>query len=232
MAETHRHLSSRFSPLGDSALVVEYGNSVNPQINDHVLALGGAVEKAKPEGVEELVPTYRSMLIRFNPLKTSYEKLVFAVRDAETAFSAKLPQIIRKSILVPVMYGGQCGPDLKAVAKIHGLTEADVIRLHSSVLYRVYMIGFVAGFPYLGELPDEIATPRLDTPRTKVPAGSVGIAGKQTGIYPCDAPGGWRIIGKTPIKLFDPCQEPPAKMQAGDLVRFIPVSAEAYEKLA
>ncbi|MEM4479759.1 MAG: 5-oxoprolinase subunit PxpB [Candidatus Bathyarchaeia archaeon] len=135
-----------------------------------------------------------------------------------------------RKFIIPVVYGGVYGPDLKDVAEYHGLTEDQVIEVHSGRFYRVYMIGFVAGFPYLGEVSEEIATPRLETPRPKVPAGSVGIADKQTGIYPCEAPGGWRIIGRTPLKLFDPNWQPPALLRPGDIVKFTPISEEEFKE--
>ena len=136
-----------------------------------------------------------------------------------------------RKIVVPVVYGGEYGPDLGSVARYHGLLEEQVVKLHSEREYRVYMIGFVAGFPYLGEVPDEIATPRLGTPRLKVPAGSVGIAEKQTGVYPCEAPGGWRIIGRTPLKLFDSVRQPPALLESGDVVRFEAISEERFRTI-
>ena len=132
---------------------------------------------------------------------------------------------------IPVVYGGEYGPDLEYVAEYHGLTTERVIKLHSQKKYRVYMIGFIAGFPYLGELPEEIATPRLEKPRLKVSAGSVGIAERQTGIYPCETPGGWRIIGRTPIKLFNSFQQPPALLKAGDIVKFKSISEKEFRSL-
>lgn len=137
-----------------------------------------------------------------------------------------------RKITVPIVYGGEYGPDLANVASIHGLTEKQVVKLHSERLYRVYMIGFTTGFPYLGEVSDEIATPRLETPRLKVPAGSVGIAEKQTGIYPCEAPGGWQIIGQTPIRLFNPLKKLPAFMKTGDVVKFMPIDETEFKCLA
>ncbi|MEM3760990.1 MAG: 5-oxoprolinase subunit PxpB, partial [Candidatus Bathyarchaeia archaeon] len=174
--------------------------------------------------VEETVPTYRSLLIRYNPLKTTYEQLVFQIKDIEKNLGKFARGTEGRRIIVPVVYGGEYGPDLGFVARYHGITEEMVVKLHSEREYRVFMIGFVAGFPYLGEVPDEIATQRLETPRLKVPAGSVGIAEKQTGIYPCEAPGGWRIIGRTPLKLFNPLQHPPALLSPGDTVKFKPIS--------
>jgi len=216
-------------PFGDTALVVELGNAISLEANSKVLALNEAVLKAKIEGIEEIVTTYRSLLIRYNPLKTTYEQLAFHIKDIAQVLEKKSLEIEGKKIIVPVAYGGEYGPDLSYVAKHHGLSEGQVVKLHSGREYRVYMIGFVAGFPYLGEVPDEIATPRLETPRLKVPAGSVGIAEKQTGIYPCEAPGGWRVIGRTPVKIFDPQQEPPALIKPGDRVKFKPISKKEFE---
>ncbi|NWF87242.1 5-oxoprolinase subunit PxpB [Candidatus Bathyarchaeota archaeon] len=224
-------MSARHLPFGDTALVVEFGNTISLEINTRVIALSEAVQKAKIEGVEELVPTYRSLLIRYNPLKTSYEQLVFRIKDIEKTLKETATKVESKRITIPVIYGDIYGPDLVHVARFHGLSEKQVVKLHSEKEYRVYMIGFVAGFPYLGEVPDEIATPRLETPRLKVPAGSVGIAEKQTGIYPCEAPGGWQIIGRTPIKLFDPRQQPPALLKPGDTVKFKPVSEKEFKTI-
>jgi KipI family sensor histidine kinase inhibitor len=221
--------SIRYMPFGDVALVVELGDAISLEVNSKVLALNEAVLKAKIEGIEEIVTTYRSLLIRYNPLKTTYEQLAFYIKDIAQVLEKKSIEIEGKKIIVPVAYGGEYGPDLSYVAKHHGLSEGQVVKLHSGREYRVYMIGFVAGFPYLGEVPDEIATPRLETPRLKVPAGSVGIAEKQTGIYPCEAPGGWRVIGRTPVKLFDPQQEPPALIKPGDRVKFKPISKKEFE---
>jgi len=221
--------SIKYMPFGDTALVVELGNAISLEANSKVLALNEAVLKAKIEGIEEIVTTYRSLLIRYNPLKTTYEQLAFHIKDIAQVLEKKSLEIEGKKIIVPVAYGGEYGPDLSYVAKHHGLSEGQVVKLHSGREYRVYMIGFVAGFPYLGEVPDEIATPRLETPRLKVPAGSVGIAEKQTGIYPCEAPGGWRVIGRTPVKIFDPQQEPPALIKPGDRVKFKPISKKEFE---
>ena len=223
---------TRYVPFGDSALVVEFGNIIDVEVNRKVLALDQALRQRKVFGVEELVPTYSSLLVRYNPLKTTYEQLVYQIRDIErTIQTTPAKKTKRGEIVIPVVYGGEYGPDLKHVAELHGLTEEEVVRIHSGKPYTVYMIGFVAGFPYLGVVDDAIATPRLETPRIKVPEGSVGIAGKQTGIYPCEAPGGWRIIGKTPIKLFDPSKDPPALLKPGDTVRFKPITEREFQAL-
>jgi inhibitor of KinA len=225
------HASVRYMPFGDSGLLVEFGSTINLDINRRVLALCNKLEEEHVEDVQELVPTYRSLLVRYDPTRTSYERLVFLIKDVEEALGTLSAEVGMKELTIPVFYGGEFGPDLKHVAAVHNLTEQQVIELHVEKEYRVYMTGFVAGFPYLGEVADEIATPRLQTPRLKVPAGSVGIAEKQTGIYPCEAPGGWQIIGKTPLRLFDPSKQQPALLKAGDSVRFRQISQKEFDTL-
>jgi len=218
----------RFLPFGDTALLVEFGDTISSATNRKVVALSEAVQNTNVRGVEELVPTYRSLLIRYDPLRVSYEQLVFRVKDLAETLPSQVTGAVGREVVIPVVYGGQNGPDLAYVARFHKLSEEQVIRLHSEKEYRVYMIGFVAGFPYLGEVADEVATSRLETPRLKVPAGSVGIAENQTGIYPCEAPGGWQIIGRTPFRLFNPSCDPPALLKPGDLVKFKPISEKEY----
>jgi len=222
---------SRYLPFGDNALIIEFGDVISLEINQKVLALASLLEKTRYEGIEEIVPTYRSLMVRYNPLKTTYEKLVFQIRDLERSTKLDTIELKSREYTIPVVYGGEYGPDLEYVAKCHSLTPEQIVKLHSERKYRVYMIGFIAGFPYLGEVPDEIATPRLEKPRIKVPAGSVGMAENQTGIYPCEAPGGWRIIGRTPLKLFDPFQHPPTLLNAGDTVKFKPISEDEFKTL-
>jgi len=218
-------------PVGDKALLVEFGNAIDININNKVLALCNAISSSKILGVDECVLTYRSLLVYYDPLKTSYERLVFQLKDFEYRLDEFGSQIKRRIVEVPTCYGGAHGPDLSYVAKYHNLTEEEVIRVHSEREYPVLMIGFIAGFPYLGEVASEIATPRLETPRLKVPAGSVGIAEKQTGIYPKESPGGWRLIGRTPLKLFDPSWPQPALLQPGDVVMFKPISEGEFEAI-
>ncbi len=226
------YTAARYLPFGDHALLVEFGDTISSVTNRRVIALAKAMTKAAIKEVEEIVPTYRSLLVRYNPLETTYEQLVFQIRDIEQTVGKTNVQDKGQKIVVPVAYGGEFGPDLGYVAQHNRLTEEHVALLHGSREYRVYMIGFVAGFPYLGEVADEIATPRLETPRLKVPAGSVGIAERQTGIYPCEAPGGWRIIGTTPLVLFNPTQQPPTPLKAGDTIEFKPILAKEFEALA
>ena len=159
--------SPRYLPFGDTALVIEFGKAISLEINQKVVALGKTLEEAKIEGIEEIVPTYRSLLVRYNPLKTTYEKLVFQIKDIESSPKLDIVRLDSREYTIPTVYGGEYGPDLEYVARYHGLTPKQVVELHSGKKYRVYMIGFIAGFPYLGVVPDEIATPRLEKPRLK-----------------------------------------------------------------
>lgn len=225
------YASARYLPFGDNALVVEFGNTISPAVNRKVIALSESIQEVGIQGVEELVGTYRSLLVRYDPLMTTCEQLVSRIKEIERKLKTSIVEREGKRVTFPVVYGGEYGPDLSYVARYHRLTEEQVVRLHSEVEYRVYMIGFVAGFPYLGEVADEIATPRHETPRLKVPAGSVGIAEKQTGAYPCEAPGGWQIIGRTPLKLFNPHQQPPTLVEPGDIVKFEPISEMEFKTI-
>ena len=169
------------------------------------------------------MPTYRSLLVHYDPLRLGYDDVVHLVGEQlQRVGEVPLPE--SRVVEVPTLYGGESGPDIAFVAEHNGLSVEEVIRIHSSVDYTVYMLGFTPGFPYLGGMSAAIATPRLETPRPRVPAGSVGLAGQQTGVYPIESPGGWRIIGRTPLVLFDPQRDPPALLAAGDRVRFVPVS--------
>jgi inhibitor of KinA len=223
--------SPKYFPMGDRAVLVKFGNVIDLSINRKVHALCRAIEQAEIYGAEECVPAYASLLVYYNPLKTSYEHLVFQLKDLEPRLDELGERLEARRIVVPTVYGGEFGPDLSKVAKYHNITEAEVIRIHSETEYVVYMIGFIEGFPYLGKVPDSIAAPRLETPRLKIPTGSVGIAGNQTGIYPCESPGGWQIIGRTPLKLFNPQKDPPALFQPGDHVKFKPIMAKEFEAL-
>ncbi len=209
----------RYLPAGDAALTVELGNRIALSVNQRVRAFCQAVEEAKIPGVIEVVPTYRSFTVYFDPLLLDLESLIKRLRALET-IRGRISPAPSRIVEVPVIYGGGRGPDLPSVAELTGLSEDQVIHLHSRSIYHVYMLGFTAGFPYLGPVPPALRVPRLETPRLKVPAGSVGVAGNQTGIYPRESPGGWRIIGWTPLTLFDPTADPPAILRPGDRVRF------------
>jgi len=211
--------------LGDRGLLVELGKGIDPAVNRRVKQLHRIIARERPHGVVETVPAYASLLVVFDPLQASPEalkRLIVGLCDFEDAG----PIEDRTVVEIPVVYGGEAGPDLDAVAAHHGLSREDVIGLHTGTVYRVYMIGFTPGFPYMGELPEALDTPRRDTPRTHIPKGSVAIAQRQTGIYPAVSPGGWQIIGRTPVALFDPRKETPSFLTMGDAVRFIPITAE------
>ena len=225
------HPVPRVLHAGDGALVAEYGDAIDARLNARVRQLQHALEDLRPPGVTELVPTYRSLLVHYDPMVVRHESAAALVLDA----AGQLPDDAggpTRVVTIPVIYGEAEGPDLAEVAAHAGLGEAEVVNLHAAGDYLVYMIGFMPGFPYLGGLHPAIATPRLTTPRTRVPAGSVGIAGAQTGIYPAESPGGWRLIGRTPVRLFDPRLDPPVLVQAGDHLRFMPVSRREYEAIA
>ena len=220
----------RLSPSGDLALVASFGNEISETLNTKVRSLMLALEKIKVPGIVEMTPTYCSLMIHYNPLTIGYDALCDQVRQVLGALDEiELPE--PKVIEIPTLYGGEYGPDLEFVASHNGLTPEQVIEIHASRSYRIYMLGFTPGFPYLGGMDERIATPRLETPRTKIAGGSVGIAGAQTGIYPIDSPGGWQIIGRTPLALYDPDSEEPILLKAGEYIRFIPIDQATYDKL-
>lgn len=215
-------------PAGDQALVVEFGQTISEELNRKVQILNQEIIDRKIEGIVETVPTFRSLLVTYDPAVVSFQKIK---RMLET-IPADMDPLGRQGhrvVEIPVCYGGEFGEDLPDVAAHAGLSEEEVIRLHSAKEYNIYMLGFLPGFPYLGGLDPRLHTPRLANPRTKIPAGSVGIGGEQTGIYPLDSPGGWRLIGRTPLKLYDPDREEPFLYQAGDYIRFVPITREEYE---
>jgi len=215
----------QFKPAGDSALLIIFGDRIDEGINKKVHAVANAIEKASPDWLIEVVPTYTSIYVYYDPLKLSYQEVLDAIKPFLSAEpKEEKPRIVE----IPTVYGGEFGPDIEFVAQHNGLTTDDVIEIHSKPLYRVYMLGFTPGFAYLGGMDERIATPRLEKPRLKVPAGSVGIAGKQTGIYPIESPGGWRLIGRTPLRLFTPEKDPPTLLQPGDYVKFVPISEEEF----
>ncbi|ADT84017.1 5-oxoprolinase subunit PxpB [Thermococcus barophilus] len=218
----------QFKPAGDSALVIIFGDRIDEGINKKVHAVASAIEKSSPDWLIEVVPTYTSIYVYYDPLKLSYQEALDAIKPfLSVEPKEEKPRIVE----IPTAYGGEFGPDIEFVAQYNGLTIDDVIEIHSKPLYRVYMLGFTPGFAYLGGMDERIATPRLKKPRLKVPAGSVGIAGKQTGIYPIESPGGWRLIGRTPLRLFTPEKDPPTLLQPGDYVKFVPISEEEFWEL-
>lgn len=212
----------RLLRAGDSAILIEFANEINDAVNDRVHALAEVWRAQNRPEIRDLVPAYASLLVCYDVQRVSFAEMDALVRDALASLATHAPRATRL-IEIPTRYGGEFGPDLAFVAAHNRLTEDEVIRLHTSVVYRVYFLGFLPGFAYLGSVPEQIAVPRLETPRTRIPAGSVGIAGRQTGIYPFESPGGWRIIGRTELSLFDPQREPPTLLRPGDRVQFVAV---------
>ena len=211
----------RFLPVGDAAISVEFGDAIDPALNARVRGLDRALRDRPFPGFREAAPTYRSLLVLYDPRATRFADACAALRARAEAPPAA--DLAGRLVTVPTRYGGADGPDLGAVARAHGLTEAEAVATHASLEYTAFMLGFMAGFAYLGTLPAALDTPRRSTPRVRVPAGSVGIAGRQTGIYPVASPGGWNLIGRTSVRLFDPRGDPPSLIQTGDSVRFVPV---------
>ena len=209
--------------MGDRSLLVELGDSIDPLINQKVQELFLLLDTYRLDGVVDLVPSYRSLMVTYNPLKLVRSELKDWITAVEKERRLSRPAE-PKTIQVPVQYGGEYGPDLEWVARFHNLSPKEVIQIHTSRLYRVYMIGFTPGHPYLGELPAKLRTPRKETPRTSVPQGSVGIAQKQIVIYPVPSPGGFQTIGQTPLNLFDPDKQPPSLLSMGDRVEFVSVT--------
>lgn len=213
-------MKRRLFPMGDSAALVQLGMEIDPAINRRVHALDARLRARMTAGVTEIVPAYASLLVHYDPLMLTYHEVENWLRAEMSGAEDEAAKPMRK-IEIPVRYGGEDGPDLEYVAREHRLTARRVAEIHAGREYAVYMMGFTPGFAYMGTLDPAIATPRLETPRALVPAGSVGIAGAQTGIYPIGSPGGWRILGRTALKLFDPNAESPFLFSPGDSVRFV-----------
>ena len=220
----------RYLVSGDSAVCVEFGNEINPEINKKIRAFKIAVEKSDIPGIVETVPTYRSLLVHYRPevigfreITEKFDKLMGSL----SGIQIPPPTVIE----IPVLYGGEMGPDTENVAEHNHKTVDEVIKIHTSEEYLIYMLGFIAGFPYLGGMSKEIATPRLKNPRVKIEGGSVGIAGEQTGIYPVASPGGWQLIGRTPLKLYDADREKPVLLEAGQYIKFCAVTEEEYRRI-
>jgi KipI family sensor histidine kinase inhibitor len=215
---------------GDSALNIEFGNEISEEINKKIRVAAALIENREISGISEVVPTYRSLMIHYDPLIIEYEELISILKWIEE--NIKNVELYSPEIIeIPVLYGGQYGPDIENVVMHNKLTVEEVIKIHTSAEYLIYMLGFTPGFPYLGGMDKRIATPRLHSPRTKIPAGSVGIAGEQTGIYPVQSPGGWQLIGSTPIELFNPDSENPILLKSGNHIVFKSIDEEEYMKI-
>lgn len=216
-------------PLGDAAVTVEFGCAIEPGLNEQALAFAQAVRIQQWEGVVDIVPAYASVTIHVDPFRLPISTLSARLHDLSSDGKDLLSG---RGHRIPVLYGGEWGPDLHDVAAFARQSPAETIRLHHATHYRVYMLGFSPGFPYMGVVPPPIAMPRLPTPRTVVPPGSVGIADSQTGIYPTATPGGWRIIGRTPVSLYRPQSSSPFLFSPGDRVRFYPIDADEFTRIS
>lgn len=223
--------------LGDSALIVQLGDGVDLRIHQRVQSLTHLLNTYRFNGFVEAVPAYNNITVYYNPFivyqtsyktgKTSFQKVSAYIHELIMR-GKEISESAERIVTIPVLYGGEHGPDLEYVAAYHNLTPEEVIQIHTHQDYLVYMLGFAPGFPFLGGVDKRIATPRRETPRQAITPGSVGIAGEQTGVYPLETPGGWQIIGQTPRKLFLPEQSPPTLLQPGDKIRFTPISLEEY----
>jgi inhibitor of KinA len=221
----------RIVPAGDSAVIVEFEERIDPGINARAIACAGAIQAAQLPGVRDVVPTYRSVAIYFDPLRTDHEALLARLEE-EAGQRGPAAAVESETVRIPVCYGGELGPDLQGVASFARMSESDVVRTHAAATYRVFMLGFVPGFAYLGTVDPRIAMPRHPAPRVRVPVGSVGIAGVQTGVYSAETPGGWQLIGRTLVKPFDPSRADPFLMKAGDAVQFYAIDRAEYDAWA
>jgi inhibitor of KinA len=222
-----------FTPLGDRALLIHVGSTIDEATHRRVQAVWACLSARPVPGTIELVPAFASVAVHYDPALapnesrdfSPYERMEAAIRGRLRHLNeTSLPEA--RTVEIPVCYGGEYGPDLEEVARQHDMTPEAAVQLHTGAEYRVYMLGFAPGFAYLGGLPEALATPRRPEPRTAVPAGSVGIGGNQTGIYPLVSPGGWQLIGRTSVRLFDPRRDPVALLAVGDVVRFRAVAPD------
>lgn len=217
-------------PAGDQALKVLFENKIDRKINQRVKQLSDRISRKKITGITETIPAFRTLTVLYDTLQTDYHTLLSDIQPL-LADLDETSRLRKRIIEIPVCYDETLGPDLQAVAEHAGLSVEEVIQLHSEPDYLIYMLGFLPGFAYLGEMNPIISMPRLASPRLNIPAGAVGIAGDQTGMYPMASPGGWRIIGSTPVKLFDADRESPILYEAGDYIRFRPISLNEYEEM-
>jgi KipI family sensor histidine kinase inhibitor len=221
-------LEARYIAASDHTLLVRFGREISHEANDAALRLMRLSDASPLAGVRDVAPAYASLMVRFDPGRLAHRDVESYLRDLEARAASDAP-VEPHVIDVNVVYGGECGPDLAGTVALCGVSEERFVELHASVSYRVYFLGFTPGFAYLGELPAEIAAPRLSAPRREVPAGSVGIAGRQTGVYPSASPGGWRIVGRTALRMFDAGRDPMSLVSPGDHVRFHAVASAEFE---
>lgn len=219
------------SPVGDRAISIDFGQVIDPKINRHIRQTIERIKALQLEGIIELVPTYCALLVEYDAMQYSYSEICNIIEPTLDEGMTDTTNELVTVVEVPTVYGGEFGPDLSFVASHNHLSEAEVISIHSGTDYLVYMLGFIPGFTYLGGMDPRIATPRLSSPRTLIPAGSVGIAGEQTGTYPSDSPGGWQIIGRTPVTMYDMAKAQAALLNAGDYVRYVPIDESEFHRI-
>lgn len=219
------------SPVGDRAISIDFGQVIDPTINRHIRQTIERIKELQLDGIIELVPTYCALLVEYDAMLYSYSEICNIIEPTlEEGMTDRTNELVTV-VEVPTVYGGEFGPDLSFVASHNHLSEDEVISIHSGTDYLVYMLGFIPGFTYLGGMAPRIATPRLSSPRTLIPAGSVGIAGEQTGTYPSDSPGGWQIIGRTPVTMYDMSKAQAALLNAGDYVRYVPIGESEFHRI-
>ena len=219
------------SPVGDRAISIDFGQVIDPTINRHIRQTIERIKALQLEGIIELVPTYCALLVEYDAMLYSYSEICNIIEPTLEEGMTNTTNELVTVAEVPTVYGGEFGPDLSFVASHNHLSEDEVISIHSGTDYLVYMLGFIPGFTYLGGMDPRIATPRLSSPRTLIPAGSVGIAGEQTGTYPSDSPGGWQIIGRTPVTMYDMSKAQAALLKAGDYVRYVPIDESEFHRI-
>lgn len=231
--------AAQFFPLGDAAVVVQFGESISLEIHLVIQAFNAHLAQNPFAGLRECVPAFTTLTVYYDPWLLSvqgqyppYERVCELLRQRLLATPPASAATTPETVEVPVCYGGDLGPDLATVARHTGFAPAEVIARHTAPTYLVHMLGFAPGFPYLGGLDERLATPRRATPRPLVPAGAVGIAGAQTGIYSLPTPGGWQLIGRTPVRLFDPAAHAPTLLRAGQHLRFVPIGEAEFRRLA
>ena len=219
------------SPVGDCAISIDFGQVIDPKINRYIRQTIERIKELQLEGIIELVPTYCALLVEYDAMLYSYAEICKIMEPTLEEGMTDATNELVTVVEVPTVYGGAFGPDLSFVASHNHLSEDEVISIHSGTDYLVYMLGFIPGFTYLGGMDPRIATPRLSSPRTLIPAGSVGIAGEQTGTYPSDSPGGWQIIGRTPVTMYDMSKAQAALLNAGDYVRYVPIDESEFHRI-
>ena len=219
------------TPVGDRAISIDFGQVIDPKINRHIRQTIERIKELQLEGIIELVPTYCALLVEYDAMLYSYSDICNIIEPTLEEGMTDTTNELLTVVEVPTVYGGEFGPDLSFVATHNHLSEDEVVSIHSGTDYLVYMLGFIPGFTYLGGMDPRIATPRLSSPRTLIPAGSVGIAGEQTGTYPSDSPGGWQIIGRTPVTMYDMSKAQAALLNAGDYVRYVPIDESEFHRI-